>query len=133
MSTVRMIRDPLSGGVHLRFTYDPLLVGIVRMIDRADRSYDPDLKRWWISSRAVPSLRELLAINGHELADSQRDYDHVPAPRVSTWADALFAAVGPARVDDVTRALSKVLHPDRDTGDTVLMQQLTDARRRVTE
>ena len=47
------------------------------------------------------------------------------------WADGLFAAVGPDRVDLVFRALSKTLHPDAAAGDTVLMQQLNAARERA--
>lgn len=45
----------------------------------------------------------------------------------------LLAAVGPARVTAVHRALTKVLHPDTPTGDTALQQQLNDAVAAVTK
>lgn len=46
-----------------------------------------------------------------------------------TWAEHLIEAVGAERREPVVRALTKVLHPDvTTTGDTVLMQQLLDAR-----
>ncbi|WP_280300972.1 hypothetical protein [Nocardia neocaledoniensis] len=46
-----------------------------------------------------------------------------------TWAEQLFLAVGGARADAVFKALAKILHPDvGKAGDTVLMQQLNDAR-----
>ena len=59
-------------------------------------------------------------------ADNRR----APSPGTPdrTWAEHLFAAVGPAHADATYRAMSKVLHPDTG-GDTVLMQQLNAARR----
>jgi len=47
------------------------------------------------------------------------------------WADGLFAACGPDRVESVFRALTKALHPDAAAGDTLLMQQLNAARERA--
>ncbi|MBF6082118.1 hypothetical protein IU485_12185 [Nocardia cyriacigeorgica] len=50
------------------------------------------------------------------------------APVSGSWAEQLFHAVGRDRRDNVYRALSKILHPDVQTGSKVLMQQLNDAR-----
>ncbi|MFB7875731.1 hypothetical protein ACFC06_10800 [Nocardia sp. NPDC056064] len=48
-----------------------------------------------------------------------------------TWAAQLFGHVDTGRAEAMFRALTKVFHPDNiKTGDTVLMQQLNDARDR---
>ncbi|WP_405487826.1 hypothetical protein [Nocardia sp. NBC_00511] len=46
------------------------------------------------------------------------------------WADQLYAAVGASRVKLIHRLLADVLHPDKATGDTGLMQELNAARDR---
>ncbi|MFF2085911.1 hypothetical protein ACFVVM_19200 [Nocardia sp. NPDC058176] len=53
------------------------------------------------------------------------------SPAGGTWAEQLFSALGASRTEAVFRALTKVFHPDNiKTGDTVLMQQLNEARDR---
>lgn len=53
-----------------------------------------------------------------------------PAPPSCSWAEQLFQAVGKERRDQVHRALTKIFHPDLQSGSKVLMQQLNDARDR---
>ncbi|WP_278263502.1 hypothetical protein [Nocardia sp. AG03] len=48
-----------------------------------------------------------------------------------TWAEQLFGYLAASRTEAVFKALTKTFHPDNiKTGDTVLMQQLNDARDR---
>ncbi|WP_433758014.1 hypothetical protein [Nocardia sp. CA-135398] len=48
----------------------------------------------------------------------------------NSWAEMLFAAVGPALSESVFRALTKCLHPDVSGADRTLQQQLNAARER---
>lgn len=68
------------------------------------------------------------------LADSAcRETESEPPPDWAqpSWAETLMDAVGLQRRDAVFRALSRVLHPDTETGDNDLMRELLHARELV--
>jgi hypothetical protein len=96
------------------------------------RRWLPDLKCWRVDASMVNALADALRAAGEDVffTAGGRDTSRPSSPSTPspTWAEHLFAAVGPARHDAAYRALSKVLHPDVDSGDRVVMQQLNDAR-----
>ena len=103
------------------------------------KRWDSVGKHWSIPLEFVQPLAEALRAAGCEVFITRPDgtpwtsgsTSHgTRATPAADWADSLFAAVGPDRVDLVFRALSKTLHPDAAAGDTVLMQQLNAARER---
>jgi hypothetical protein len=97
------------------------------------RRWHPDLKCWSVPAYQVDALADVLRAGGQPVyftagGNGQRP-SATPSTPTRTWAEHLFAAVGPSRTDAAYRAMSKVLHPDADNGDTVLMQQLNAGRR----
>jgi len=97
------------------------------------RRWHPDLKCWSVWTDQVDALADVLRAAGRAVyftagGNGQRP-SATPSTPTPTWAEHLFAAVGPSRTDAAYRAMSKVLHPDTGNGDTVLMQQLNAARR----
>ena len=100
------------------------------------RRWLPDLKCWRVDASMVNALADVLRAAGQQVyftaGGSDTSRPSSPSTPSPTWAESLFAAVGPARHDAAYRALSKVLHPDVDNSDRVLMQQLNDARPQLT-
>lgn len=104
------------------------------------KRWDPVGKHWTVSVDFVDALADALRVAGCEVfithpngaswtsGSTSHGTRSTPA---ADWADQVFTAVGPDRVDLVFRALSKTLHPDAAAGDTVLMQQLNGARERA--
>lgn len=96
------------------------------------RRWHSDAKCWSVPADSVDALADALRAAGQRVfftaggADDRRPPS--PSTPTRTWAEHLFAAVGPAHADATYRAMSKVLHPDTG-GDTALMQQLNAARR----
>lgn len=118
----------------LRCPYNPSVVEIIKIVVPSSyRSWEAPTKAWKFHADWVDALASELRRGGHTV---HKTAPPPPPPRSApreNWADALMEAVGPARIEPVHRALTKVLHPDLDTGDTQLMQELNAARdRRVT-
>jgi HepA-related protein (HARP) len=125
MATVRIIRDLTTDTARVSFGYDPGAVSIIKSITSTSRSYDPTTKVWTVAGSVVDDLVWMLTQDGHKVHVTVTGH---PPQTSAGWADALFTAVGPDRVDAVYRALTKVLHPDNATGDHDLQQQLNVAR-----
>lgn len=134
VSTVWVLRDPATRTARVRFPYDPALVELIKaVVNPASRSWDKPTKSWIVDSLAVGDFLLHARRLGHVIEDG-RGTPPPPRqapPRGADWAVELFAAVGPARAESVFRALTRVLHPDVATGDTVLMQDLNNARREI--
>jgi hypothetical protein len=100
------------------------------------RRWLPEAKCWRVDASMVNALADVLRAAGQEVffiaGGSDASRPSSPSTPSPTWAEHLFAAVGPTRHDAAYRALSKVLHPDVDNGDKVLMQQLNAARPQLT-
>ncbi len=104
------------------------------------KRWDPVGKHWTVSVEFVDALANALRAAGVTVFVTCPDgtpwksgatgHGHRATPG-DDWADGLFAAVGPDRVDLVFRALSRTLHPDAAAGDTALMQELNGARERA--
>jgi hypothetical protein len=96
------------------------------------RRWHPDAKCWSVPAGTVDALASALRAAGQTVFFTAGGTDNrrpaAPSTPGRTWAEHLFAAVGPTHADATYRAMSKVLHPDTG-GDTVLMQQLNAARR----
>jgi hypothetical protein len=116
-------------GFAVSFAYSPKLVSIIKStVPSRGRRWNPREKTWTVAPLWADDLATALIENGCRIIGFgvQQAYDD--------WAKSLFAAVGPARVPAVHRALSKVLHPDNaETGCATLQKQLNTARREVEE
>lgn len=124
------ISMPLGGMCNVTFPYSRDLVDTLKSaVPAGCRSWDPRRKLWTVESWCVPDLVATLRALGYIVVDGTRAERPKPPPSRGevTWAETLFVAVGPDRVEPVYRALVRVLHPDTG-GDTVLMQQLNAAR-----
>jgi hypothetical protein len=131
IATVWIIHDLTTDTARVSFGYDPGAVAIIKSITSTSRSYDPTTKVWTVTGSVVDGLVWMLTQDGHKVHVTVTD--HTPqttqaAYSSAGWADALFTAVGPDRIDAVYRALTRVLHPDNATGDPDLQQQLNVAR-----
>lgn len=121
----------------VQFRYDPNLVGLLKdIIPSYARTWDGGRKIWTVDNIHLPSFLGEARRRGYEVREPQRAHQATPPPprpnaSRGTWADQLLAAVGPTRSDAVFKALTRVLHPDVATGDTVLMQELNRARTTV--
>lgn len=116
----------------LRCPYNPSVVETIkRVVPSALRSWEAPEKAWKVHVDWVDSLAAELRQGGHTVRKTVKTAPPPPPPRsapMENWANALMDAVGPARIEPVHRALTRVLHPDVAGGDTVLMQQLNAAR-----
>ncbi|OBB71572.1 hypothetical protein [Mycobacterium sp. 852014-52144_SCH5372336] len=134
MTTVRFV--PIAGGGYaVSFRYDLRLVDLVKTVPAGARSWNKSTRTWWVSDRHAAWLVDDMRRAGYSVTgidDRHRDDRRDRAADQGTWAQMLFAAVGPDRAAPVFKALSKVLHPDLVGGDRRLMQELNDARRGVT-
>lgn len=133
------LHDRNTLAVH--FKYDELIVLALRTIHGA--RWNPSLHAWVIPRSQADTLEAALSPwvpyviwhmaepeNPHALYAQFSRWANGAAPcpiREDGWAEALFAAVGPAWADAVFRALTRVLHPDVG-GDADLMRDLLDAR-----
>ena len=90
------------------------------------RRWDSVLKVWLVATSQIGRLASDLRSAGFEVLI---DADLEQAP--DTWADAMYAALGPALADVAYRALLKVLHPDVTGGDHAPMAALNVARDRA--
>jgi hypothetical protein len=125
MSTVTFTRH---GGIYaVRFRYDPVLVELVKdVVPSYARSWQSPTKHWTVDVEYARELASAIRAAGHRVVGF--DASSKTASDPTQWAKDLFVRVGPNRVDPVHRALTKVLHPDTDTGDGRLQQELNDAR-----
>lgn len=132
MTTIRITPNG-DGWSTVAFKYDPDVIDMIKTFPASWRRWNPATKTWSFDTYASGELAVLLMQYGHTVIEPGRRSQPPPprsAPRGDTWADALMMAVGPERVEPVHRVLTRVLHPDVATGDTVLMQQLNTARDR---
>jgi hypothetical protein len=125
MSTVIFTR---RGDIYtVRFRYDPELVELLKdVVPSYARSWTKTTKEWTVHIEYAEQLAAAIRQLGHQVIgfDPPKINDHTNTDPFT----ALFHHVGPNRVDPVHRALTRVLHPDTDTGDTRLQQELNDAR-----
>lgn len=140
--TVVTMTAPSGYGEHadrwsIRFRYNAELVELLKSaIDWRDRSWSPDDRAWYVDRWTVCGLADELTTFGAQVqwldSDSPcretESSEPPPSWAQPTWAEMLMAAVGPTRRDQVFRALSRILHPDVETGDTALMAELLRAR-----
>jgi hypothetical protein len=126
MATVRIIRDLTTDTARVSFDYDPDAISIIKSITSKSRTYDPDTKIWTVTGTVVDDLIWMLTQAGHKVHATITGQP--PSQTPTGWADALFTAVGPDRIDAVHRALTKIFHPDTTTGSHELQQQLNTAR-----
>ena len=121
-----------TGRVIVRFAYDPdLVVAIKSAVPAYARSWDPDGRRWLVEVTYVDDVTAEARHLGYRVDDrrtTSRERRRTTSPPTVGWADALFQAVGPDLAEPVFRALTRVLHPDLETGDTRLMQELNAGR-----
>lgn len=124
----------------VRFAYDAELVETLKAaVYWREREWDGDARCWWVSSLVVDDMADALVAEGATVrrldADGQPLADPPPEPPPDwaqpSWAEGVLTAVGPQRRDAVFRALSRVLHPDTETGDGDLMRELITARELV--
>jgi hypothetical protein len=126
VTTVRV--QPTADGLtyFVRFRYDADLVELIKLLPQRARRWDKVAGCWRVNATYIEDLLDLLRVNGCRIIGGPQS-----SRTVTSWADDLYAAVGLRRVDQVHRALTKVLHPDTDTGDVELMKQLNAARDRM--
>ncbi len=117
---------------------DPELAVAMATLGR-DCWSDTGNQAWYVRSGAAPRLRAVLSpwakrTQWSGVDPGSADTGRREAPRrgpaattSGTWAEALLTAVGDRRRDVVFRAMSKVLHPDTETGDEKLMRDLLAA------
>jgi hypothetical protein len=119
---VTAVRFTARGVGHytINFNYSPTVVDMVKSVPTYARTYEPATKTWMITTDYADQLANDLRAAGFTVLGIEQNND---------WAKALLVAVGPERVDQAVRALTKILHPDnRDTGDAELQRQLNTAR-----
>lgn len=133
----------------VRFRYNAELVELLKtVIDWRERTWDAVSRCWYVDHDAVDYLIDamraegvtvrLIGADGRPITDTGSAGtgtagDPPPAWAQPSWAETLLTVVGPDRRDAVFRALSKVLHPDTETGNNELMRELIVARELVTE
>ncbi len=122
---------PGSGGHVVRFAYDPAVVATIKAtVPSYARSWQPATRTWLIDPGWAPVLADTLRCYGHTITgldDRRRDDRRCDCGGDTGWARTLFRAVGPTRHGPVYRALSRVLHPDTDSGDVQLQRELDAA------
>lgn len=105
-----------------------------------ERAWDATQRLWVIPAGDVDELKTALQAAGFEVLvitqpSHSRERERAdPPPRANgrhggTWADAMFAALGPELAAKAYKALSRALHPDLG-GSTEHMQILNAARDR---
>lgn len=114
------------------FRYHAALVDMVKAScpPWCDRWWDAETRCWWIDPHGYGYVAEAFRREGVVITENGDEV--TPTAEETAWADALFAAVGPERIEAVFRALTRVLHPDAPTGNHDLMQQLNRARDKAT-
>jgi hypothetical protein len=136
-ATVTFTKPPFPGGDWtVSFGYNATIVQTIKAaVPSYARSWNRASKKWTVSEAWTHLLADALVDIGCQvfgLTDRgyRRGADNDTATRLADgdWARELFKAVGPERRDAVYRALSKVLHPDLETGSTELQRHLNDAR-----
>jgi len=135
-TTIRVDAQP-GGRVLLRWPYEPTLVNLIKTIPASRRSWDAANKAWRLERTSdaadfLNAARQLgHAVVGSEWLTGGQRGSSTAAQAPTSTVDVfrrLFDLVGPTRGEQTFRALTKVLHPDRETGDTELMQALNQAR-----
>jgi hypothetical protein len=126
----------LTGDASVRFAFDAGVVALIKVVvPPRYRKWHANTKTWGIGGRYVDAVIRAARIAGQRVIDDSTggratgSGERVDRPRqrmITTWAETLFAAVGPERAEPVFKALVKVLHPDAG-GDTQLMQDLNRA------
>ncbi len=89
------------------------------------RRWSPQHRCWLVGASFADAMAEALRAAGCSVIVTH--HGRTDAVVGTAWADQLFAAVGPARVDAVHRALTKILHPDH--GGVVRLQQALNVAR----
>ncbi|MEU6344456.1 hypothetical protein ABZ883_26310 [Streptomyces sp. NPDC046977] len=131
MSSVHIEVGPFDAKVHSPFEAKD----VIKDLPRTWRRWDSDAKCWIVQLHAVDTLRQQLQAEGFTVRTTHgagaRQEKQTPPPRTSrtasTWADAMYTALGQDLAAKAYKALVPVLHPDGG-GDTVAMQQLNAAR-----
>ncbi len=114
--------------LEVRFHYDQRIVDMMRTVPRA--YWNPHARAWLVPTAYGCFLESVLngcPVRWEPGTGPYAQTPPTPAEPDGRWAEALFAAVGPAWADAVFRALTRVLHPDVG-GDADLMRDLLDAR-----
>ena len=118
----------------VRFPYNPTVVDALKSsVPAWARTWKPNTKEWIVDATYGPGLAADLKSIGCTVIGLETAPPPKSASPQSDWAQALFCRVGATRVDEVFRALSKVFHPDRPSGDAVLQRELTDAKNATTK
>ncbi|GAC1569975.1 MAG: hypothetical protein NVS3B18_01640 [Candidatus Dormibacteria bacterium] len=107
----------------------------------SERKWSPTERCWVVSGWIVNPMADALRAAGCTVYVTRADGSPYEQPKpggthgrratpAPDWASVLLNAVGSDRRERVYRALSRVLHPDVETGSHELMQQLNAARDR---
>jgi hypothetical protein len=135
-ATVTFIKPSFPGGDWtIRFNYNATIIKAIKdTVPHYAREWNAATKRWTVNEAWTWQLADALTEIGCQVVGLTNGYrrgaDNHTATQLADgdWARELFKAVGPQRRDAVYRALSKVLHPDLETGSTQLQRHLNDAR-----
>lgn len=125
-----LISDGPCGTVEVRSPFEAR--DVIKSLPAPARSWDKRRKLWLVDAGLAPILTVRLRDDGFAV-DRVRPRSSgtaVRPPRSSTWADQMYAEVGPDLGDKAYQALVRVLHPDAG-GDTEAMQSLNSARDRA--
>jgi len=124
-----VVFDRVGNGYTVRFSYDPLLVKLLKSrVPSYARTWNSAGKLWTVDSVYAAPLAAAFTELGCTGVGVETRTPSATSSSCDGWAQHLFRAVGPSRVAAVHRALSKVLHPDVPTGSGVLQRELNDAR-----
>ncbi|MGH3381346.1 MAG: hypothetical protein ACRDP6_42105 [Actinoallomurus sp.] len=133
MALVRIVLDGLDAYVRSPFDAKDVIKSM------PIRHWDAARKVWVIPADDVDELKAALEASGFNVivtgeARRQERQRYEPPPRNSrtngsSWADAMFVALGPELSVKAYKALSRALHPDLG-GSTEHMQILNAARDR---
>lgn len=128
--TVHVIRHGRGEAeIHAPFEAKDL---IKEALPRSWRRWDPVSKLWFVQAHAVPDLAAELRADGWivVIRDAPNTGHSSRPSDTTTWADAMFTALGRSLGMKAHRALSRVLHPDHG-GDLEQMKALNAARDRA--
>lgn len=128
-----VVTQPYGDELHVAFPYNAEIVQAMRGVPTAH--WEPHFRVWSVGAAYAVELAYALRMWESQMVWREVENPLTPAqpdvPKLTTWAQAMFAAVGPERTDAAFRALSKVLHPDLPNGSDDLMRQLIEARESV--
>ena len=131
VSRIVVVRDALYARVYSPYEHREVIKNF------PGRRWEPAGKYWTVPLDVVDAVADALRAAGCTVYVTRSDGSPwgagarhgVRDQPGRGWADALLDAVGPERIDQTVRAMSRVLHPDAG-GDHRLMCELTAARER---